>query len=141
MIENAKKRCTKCQEEKDREAFGKTAKGTLQSWCKVCTGQASNAWHKQRPEWRRNANLKHNHRITTEEYNALLERQGGNCAACGLADTALHYGKPRSLAVDHCHQTGKLRGLLCGKCNQALGLLDDSPEKIEALLKYIQERK
>jgi hypothetical protein len=60
----------------------------------------------------------------------------GCCQVCGVAEEELN----KRLAVDHCHTTGKVRGLLCGKCNTALGQLDDDLDKISALYSYLYER-
>lgn len=133
------KQCPGCTKTKPFSEFATTKTGKLQSWCRRCTRDASNAWHKRHPEKRRNQNYKHNHKITLEEYNAMFAKQGGLCASCGCPAAGMHYGKPRNLAVDHCHKTGEIRGLLCDMCNRALGMLDDDPEKIKALLRYITE--
>lgn len=61
----------------------------------------------------------------------MLEKQNGVCAICG------HKDKKKSLAVDHDHKTGKIRGLLCGRCNPALGFIQESTELIKQLLKYL----
>jgi len=58
---------------------------------------------------------------TIEIYEFLMVQQDSKCAICGIDSKKLK----RSLSPDHCHNTGKLRGLLCGRCNLAIGLLDD----------------
>ena len=72
--------------------------------------------------------------LTPEDYSNMLESQGGVCAICG-ADN------PRdgreNLHVDHCHSTGKVRGLLCGPCNKAIGLLQDDPTIIRNAANYL----
>lgn len=75
--------------------------------------------------------------ITAEEYAALLDGQGGLCAVCSRPETAKRRGIVKTLAVDHDHDTGAIRGLLCTKCNTAIGLLDDSEERIAALARYM----
>ena len=60
--------------------------------------------------------------ITKVEYNELLEKQKGVCALCPATDS----GDGRPLFVDHCHETGRVRGLLCKQCNTAIGLLGDN---------------
>ena len=81
------------------------------------------------------ARLKRKYNITIEEYEALLESQDHSCKVCGKHATENHQGK---LYIDHCHTTGKVRGLLCMKCNSALGLLNDDPEIIGNLLEYLK---
>lgn len=74
--------------------------------------------------------------ITPEDYDILFEQQGGVCAACGQPETHKNqYGVCR-LAVDHDHETGEVRGLLCGRCNRALGLLNDELARVQALAAY-----
>lgn len=68
--------------------------------------------------------------ITGEEYQAKLDSQNGRCGACDKSESRIDYrtGRPFNLAVDHNHTTGKIRGLLCTKCNLALGLVNEQPE-------------
>lgn len=68
--------------------------------------------------------------ITIEDYDQMLLAQNGLCGACRTLST-------RKLAIDHDHETGEVRGLLCGNCNTALGMLKDDPIKIRGLLDYM----
>jgi hypothetical protein len=68
---------------------------------------------------------------TVERYNEVLEEQDYRCKICGK------YPNKTALAVDHCHETGKVRGLLCTKCNTGLGLFCDSPELLIKAFRYI----
>ena len=70
--------------------------------------------------------------ITLEERAALEAAQGGLCAICKVPPKA-----QKALAVDHCHGTGRVRGLLCDRCNMAIGLLDDSAERLGAAIAYL----
>ena len=94
--------------------------------------QATRSWKLKNPSKRREYTLRQ-YGLTPEGFQELIQKQQGNCAACGepLAD-------PRKTHVDHCHKTGKVRGVLCLRCNTALGLLDDSPEKAERLAEYLR---
>ena len=74
--------------------------------------------------------------ITEKYYNTLLEGQRWRCAICRIYK---HGTDGKRLAVDHCHETGKVRGLLCHMCNNALGLLRDDTEIINNALKYLEE--
>lgn len=79
--------------------------------------------------------LKRKYGITPEEYDRLLDDQGGGCAICGRPprdDIALH--------VDHEHTTGRIRGLLCFRCNNALGDFDDDHDRLVAALVYLGPR-
>lgn len=70
--------------------------------------------------------------LTADEYDALSERQGGRCAICGDVPKG-------RLVVDHDHETGKVRGLLCNFCNAALGFFRDDPHRLIAAANYLQE--
>lgn len=88
----------------------------------------------QKARW---SNIKGKYGLTKEQYEAIYEKPGGTCASCG--DRALGGAtSTANLHVDHCHDTGYIRGLLCGHCNTALGLLKDSERRIECLLKYLR---
>lgn len=73
--------------------------------------------------------------LTTKYYYRMLKQQGGVCAICGNNETIKQNGKVINLAVDHCHKTGKVRGLLCGRCNLTLGILK---EDISLLYNYVE---
>jgi len=70
--------------------------------------------------------------ITAEQYEEMNRLQGGRCLICGQAERGTRRGIPKTLAVDHDHDTGEIRGLLCSKCNTAIGLLDDDPKRASA---------
>lgn len=82
-----------------------------------------------------NAHLKKNYGITAEEYNLLLEKQGGVCAICAEPCTS---GK--RLAVDHNHKTNIIRGLLCGKCNRGIGNFLDNTDLLLAAVEYLESK-
>jgi hypothetical protein len=73
--------------------------------------------------------------ITLAEYDKMFEDQGGKCAICGNSDEV----EGRRLAIDHCHDSGKVRGLLCGKCNRGLGLFYDNQELLENAISYLNK--
>lgn len=77
-------------------------------------------------------------RLSAEEYERVWQQQGGVCAVCQCPETLRIRGKVMRLAVDHSHQTGENRGLLCNGCNQALGWCKDSPRRLRALIAYLQ---
>jgi len=83
--------------------------------------------------WSRTDNnhyLGYKYGITLDEYEEMLAGQNGVCASCGTPPAG------RKLAVDHDHETGVIRGLLCQPCNTALGLLQESPDRVASLLAY-----
>lgn len=78
--------------------------------------------------------LKTQYGMTPERYDAMLEAQGGVCAICGSAEIR-GYGK--RLAIDHCHDSKRVRGILCGKCNRGIGCFDHDPERLAAAVAYL----
>jgi hypothetical protein len=96
----------------------------------------ANEWQKQYqancPEEarrrRKDRTLQREYDITLNEYEILWNIQGGNCAICKKPETEVNQriGKPKQLSVDHDHKTGKIRGLLCKRCNQGLGLFQEN---------------
>jgi hypothetical protein len=77
--------------------------------------------------------------LTLKDYSALEEKQGGACAICGATDTG--YRNTLNLVIDHCHETGVVRGLLCHHCNRGLGHFRDSEEVMIKAIQYIKESK
>lgn len=97
------------------------------------------AKHRLNPEAKRSGRLKAEYNLTIEEYQAMLEMQGNGCAICGVRETGVsEKGKrQRSLSVDHDHKTGKVRGILCHRCNFAIGQLQDNPELLLKAAEYL----
>lgn len=78
------------------------------------------------------------HGLTPEMYWEMLDTQGGGCALCGTTDPGRAGGSSeRVFAVDHCHGTGRVRGLLCHNCNRALGLFRDNAEVLRRAAEYV----
>lgn len=92
------------------------------------------------PNTERNGHLRRNFNITLVEYNVMLEAQTGLCAICKEKETThSHKGKePQYLAVDHNHTTGKIRGLLCFKCNTTLHYFEKNKEVIINIENYLR---
>jgi len=152
----ADKTCTKCGKTKPLSDFSiqksGARKGRISAACKRCNEERNLLWKKAHPEKvaliqkqkRERARQKSNRprrlpsnkiryriAITQDQYNELLEKQGGVCAICGKVETVkTRNGKIRSLAVDHNHTTGEIRGLLCFRCNTRLAVLEDDKTAI-----------
>lgn len=136
-----KKQCQMCKITQPISNFykSKQAKCGYYSYCRTCKLEANKRsdakrmtqnrekFLNQRKDW----HLKQVFGITLEDYNKLLSEQGGVCKICLGKDS------DRMLAVDHCHTTGKIRGLLCQKCNRAIGQLDDSIERLKRAIIYL----
>lgn len=75
--------------------------------------------------------------FTGEQYRALLRKQHGVCAICHEPERRVIRGRVNRLSIDHCHTTGRVRGLLCTGCNRGLGYFSDNPHKLKSALKYI----
>lgn len=77
--------------------------------------------------------------ISREQYEEMVVRQAGICAACGNEEQERSSkGYIRALCIDHDHDTGQVRGLLCGSCNRALGHAKESVERLESLIHYLK---
>jgi len=85
--------------------------------------------------------LKTKYGVTRQEYNNLHEAQEGKCAICKEKETKTRQGKLIRLSLDHCHSSGKHRGLLCSKCNTAIGLLNEDEHLLEEAIAYLAKHK
>jgi hypothetical protein len=81
--------------------------------------------------------LRRNYNITIDQYNQMLKDQNECCAICHKHKSLFK----KNLAVDHCHKTSKVRGLLCTLCNQSLGSLNEDVNVINNMIKYIEKHK
>jgi hypothetical protein len=87
---------------------------------------------------RRHYHLVHQYGISLETYDAMVWVRDNRCDCCGSRPTARTLGgKLRDLAVDHCHDTGLIRGLLCTNCNAGIGLLGDTIDSLLAGITYM----
>ena len=77
--------------------------------------------------------------ITRHEYAEMFHFQNGGCAICSKPETATRNGKIKALAVDHDHQTGKVRGLLCADCNQGIGKLKEDRSIFISAIQYLDK--
>ena len=91
-------------------------------------------WEESKPGRKRRINLWSHYRMTPEDYDLMLHFQGGGCKICGSKDPKM---RSPAFHVDHCHATGKIRGLLCGPCNVGLGAFYDNVGNLEAAIRYL----
>lgn len=158
--------CSKCNLSKDRLEFYVRKNGNLHRECKECYKERIRTYRKNNLEYvrnkekeyrnvdpkkyrerdrkrnssierkniRKNYTLKNAYNITLNEYYSILEKQGGGCSICGETKSN---GK-NYLCVDHNHSTGKVRGILCDRCNRGLGLFKDSPELLLNAFDYLK---
>lgn len=121
--------CKICIREQQKETYARNRKNRQQK---------QREWGAANRDYQRENNLRKKYNIGVVEYEQMFVSQGGKCGVCGLPEIVCDKaGKLKRLAVDHNHETGKIRGLLCQKCNQALGLLDENPVIIRSLADYI----
>lgn len=125
------KRCGTCGKVKPRSEFylNKTDPATGKRY-------ATSACIPCYPKQQRGYILKRKYGITIAEYDTMLAAQGGGCAICGTK-TNTYRGEARHFAVDHDHDTGRVRGLLCQTCNRMIGLAGDSVERLKAAARYL----
>lgn len=95
------------------------------------------------PLYYRNSQLKSLFGITIEQYQKLRKKQNDVCAICGKKETVFdkRINQVRSLSVDHCHKTGKVRGLLCQNCNTAIGRWKDDIKIMKKAIKYLEKKR
>lgn len=135
--------CTDCKLSKDSSEFGvrKDENGIFKyfrSNCRPCESQRYRKWYQVNKEksaaYSRKSGLMSRHGMTLEEYESINTSQKGICAICKNPPR----GGYKHLVVDHCHETGNIRGLLCNTCNRAIGLFKDSPELLSNASEYLR---
>lgn len=128
---------------------GQTEKYVSSYNCTVCLAERGKRWHRENyqhnPEWRKTRTteerrqygidwkLKDRYGLTRDEYEAMLEAQDNRCPIC---ERSFDEVKPH---IDHCHDTGRVRGVLCGNCNPGLGLFADDVDRLERATRYLYE--
>jgi hypothetical protein len=125
--------CTKCRVDKPLEEFYVAKKGRLGRFahCKVCHSQYRTNNLERCKVRDRSAHLRRTYGLDAQGFDSLLASQSGGCGICGKLKA--------KMCVDHCHQTGTIRGILCGACNTAIGNLGDNVEGVTRALYYLQK--
>lgn len=126
-FENRIRQCSKCKEKKSFDDFypSKNPIGIRPS-CKTCVGVVNSNRDHSAYYWKNKEKVqafkrKHMYGLSNDDYETMLIEQNFRCKACG---------DETKLVVDHCHETGLIRGLLCRNCNTALGQLKDSTARV-----------
>ena len=131
------KQCNKCKEDKPLTQFRTYRKNKLRATCKACESKRqSERYKEQGGSVQREYHLQNKYGLSLHEYDQKLASQGGLCAVC-LTDNPGSRGR---FCVDHNHQTGEVRGLLCATCNQGIGLLQDNPATLTRAATYLEDR-
>lgn len=94
-------------------------------------------WHVRRVSFGKRS-LRQLYGISLDDYQAQFASQQGRCAVCGKQEAGERRNRKLPLCVDHCHKTGKIRGLLCNKCNLGIGNFDDDLGRLEAVIAYLR---
>lgn len=138
------KKCRCCLQKKPSDSYPASHTGNPSTKCQDCwdagfQGVNNRLTGSYRDHWLR---LKFG--IGEEDYSRLLESQGGKCAICGSTEPkgrkAGRGGEVKNFFVDHCHETGKVRGLLCNHCNRGLGLMGDNLDRLQAAVDYLKNQ-
>ncbi len=150
------KTCTKCHKIYPIEEFhgDKNAKDGKRSQCRHCVLEANRAWQAKNPEhaketWKRAAKKRYTteerrrrllkaYGLTEGQYATMRDRSNG-CHICGVAFDP-NGGRLHGEHIDHCHRTGKVRGLLCFRCNTAIGSFNDDPEIMKRAIAYVEQQ-
>ena len=133
--------CTKCLNPKPLDSFHireRGGKSRVDGACKQCISGQTVDYRKNRQPVEVTQKLRRSSAISKAKKNygedalEIQERilSGEGCEVCG--------GYTKKMAIDHCHDSGLVRGLLCSKCNTALGLADDSIERLQAMISYLE---
>ena len=130
--------CNKCNEEKPLEDFytdnKRKDKKTLR--CKQCIKEHTQKWYYNSPVYRRNvrnSSLMKKFGIKHDYYEKLSEEQNHVCAICGGKENSYK----KFLHIDHNHETGEIRGLLCRNCNNGLGCFKDNKDYLKQAIEYL----
>ena len=126
--------CSKCEQHLPLGSFSQYPDGSYYRRCKPCVVKVVLEGRRKEPERaaavRRRARLKHAYGLSVEDVEAMLRDQDGKCAICLTASAT---------DVDHDHETGAVRKLLCNRCNRTLGIAQDNPERLRAAARYLEE--
>ena len=131
------KRCARCHEHKVLDAFGnnRSRKDGKCVYCLTCEAAARYDSTEQRAERR----LQAQYGIGLAQYDAMFAAQLGRCAICDQPETALAHGATCRLSVDHNHETGQVRALLCRACNVAIGAFQEDKQRLRAAAEYLEK--
>jgi hypothetical protein len=129
------KKCTKCGVEKPLSEFNvRSDTKKLTGSCKLCISEYSKKQHLKNLIKRKDQKLKKQYGISFEEKLNMFNLQNKKCDICNT-----EFKNISAAHVDHCHKTGKIRGLLCTKCNPGIGYLQDSTDILKSAIKYLEK--
>ena len=129
--------CNICNKRKPIERFSKSSikKSGYRGDCKDCCRETRNKYKKEyNADYEKNRKLKRVYGISLKDFNSMLISQDFKCGICGK-----EIDGTKSTHVDHCHNTGKVRELLCSKCNQGLGQVNESIDILKSMIQYLNK--
>lgn len=128
--------CPGCKKSKPKNQFDRNRSSSTgrSTYCKSCSAKRRKETYNRDggASWR-DYRYRKLYGITFEQYSRILKRQRGVCAICKRKV------KTRKLALDHCHKTGKVRGVLCTRCNSMIAFAEDNPLILESAIRYLQK--
>lgn len=136
------KTCAKCKESKPLSDFYTLASGKPKSDCKQCAVIRSRQWRKERPHLLREWRERKAYGLTFDE---AVDRFGPDCAVCGATlarqRTLISQWERvnRQASIDHCHDSGVVRGLLCVNCNTGIGLFKERSDLLLTAVDYLRK--
>lgn len=131
--------CSSCKTERDLTDYhrSRTTADGLDPRCRPCRREAGKT-HKVDTMKRRTGHITRLYGLTHGDYLAMFDAQAGVCAICQQPETMTYRGNVKTLCVDHDHETGRVRGLLCAACNFALGKFQDDPARLRTAAEYLE---
>lgn len=133
------RQCKICQIVKEASEFDRDPKGVvIRKECKACRIEKRKKFDSRFGPGLRKRRLVYKYGITVEDYDRMQSDQNNLCLLCCRPNKNF-WGN--NLVIDHCHKTGKVRGLLCDKCNKGLGQFEDSIKVLQKAIKYLKRQK
>lgn len=141
-VQSGSKICSKCDINKEIGQYRLRDKkrGWYQSWCRSCENKKAVERRRSKEQKIKNREyfLNYYYGISLDDYNSILKDQNNSCRICGLPDSEyFRGGKKMNLSVDHCHDSGVVRGILCSDCNTSLGRFKEDPYIISRAVSYL----
>lgn len=148
---NDLKRCNACGNFHPADLFNRDSHASdgLRSECRPCESKRNQVRYRANRErllenervrrqadpdrhskLRRSQKIKRVYGLTDAEFDVMKEKQDGCCLICGVRPVTLH--------IDHCHDSGQVRGLLCGLCNRGIGAFRDDPQLLDSAAEYLR---
>lgn len=130
------KRCARCEEVKHITSFGtdRSRPDGRHPYCRPCRNDIGREVYERNPRSERCRVLRRKYGLTAERFDEMLAAQGGGCAVCSTTEPGGRWGL---FHVDHDHETGEVRALLCHRCNVGLGYFGDDPELLRLAADYL----